>query len=59
MSRAFPQVEMEPIYGFFHYLSHVVYSMWFRGEVIGLENLPDRGESRQSARPALRGLAVA
>jgi 1-acyl-sn-glycerol-3-phosphate acyltransferase len=43
MSRAFPQVEMEPTYGFFHYLSHIVYSMWFRGEVIGLENLPQNG----------------
>jgi len=43
MSRAFPQVEMEPVYGFFHYLSHIIYSMWFRGEVIGLENLPADG----------------
>ena len=43
MSRAFPQVEMEPVYGFFHYVSHVVYGMWFRGEVIGLENLPADG----------------
>ena len=43
MSRAFPQVEMERVYGFFHYLAHVVYGMWFRGEVIGLENLPPSG----------------
>ena len=43
MSRAFPQVEMEPVYGFFHYVSHVVYGMWFRGEVIGVENLPTTG----------------
>jgi 1-acyl-sn-glycerol-3-phosphate acyltransferase len=43
MSRAFPQVEMEPVYGFFHYLSHVIYGMFFRGEVVGLENLPADG----------------
>ncbi len=43
MSRAFPQVEMEPVYGFFHYLTTVVYGMAFRGEVIGQENLPVDG----------------
>lgn len=43
MSRAFPQVEMEPVYGFFHYLAHTIYRMWFRGEVVGLENLPAGG----------------
>lgn len=43
MSRAFPQVEMEPVYGFFHYLTTVIYGMAFRGEVIGQENLPADG----------------
>jgi len=43
MSRAFPQLEMEPVYGFFHYLTTVVYSLAFRGEVIGQENLPSDG----------------
>ena len=43
MSRAFPQVEMEPVYGFFHYLAGFVYGAWFRGEVTGLENLPATG----------------
>ena len=40
MSRTFPQVEMEPIYGFFHYLSAVFYEICFRGHVSGVENLP-------------------
>lgn len=43
MSRAFPQVEMQPVYGFFHYLSHEVYSMFFRGDVVGLEHVPPSG----------------
>lgn len=43
MSRAFPQVEMDLIYGCFHYLSTVIYSMAFRGEVVGQENLPATG----------------
>jgi len=43
MSHSFRQVEMEPVYGFFHYLATVVYGMFFRGEVIGLENLPQKG----------------
>ena len=43
MSRAFPQAEMQPIYGIFHYLFHVVYGMFFRGDVIGAEHLPASG----------------
>lgn len=43
MSQAFRQVEMEPVYGFFHYLVTVVYSMFFRGEISGLEHLPKVG----------------
>jgi 1-acyl-sn-glycerol-3-phosphate acyltransferase len=43
MSRGFPQVEMQPVYGFSHYLATIAYAMSFRGEVRGLENLPARG----------------
>lgn len=43
MSRAFPQVEMEPIYGFSHYLAATAYDTLFRGEVVGLEHLPATG----------------
>jgi 1-acyl-sn-glycerol-3-phosphate acyltransferase len=43
MSRAFPQVEMQPIYGVCHYLIGVVHSMFFRGDIIGVENLPASG----------------
>lgn len=43
MNRAFPQVEMEPIYGFFHYLSVLGSEMAFRGETYGAENLPAQG----------------
>jgi 1-acyl-sn-glycerol-3-phosphate acyltransferase len=43
MSHSFRQVEMEPVYGLFHYLATVVYGMFFRGDIIGLENLPRTG----------------
>lgn len=43
MSHSLRQVEMEPVYGFFHYLAAVIYGMFFRGEVIGLEHLPRQG----------------
>ncbi len=43
MSRLYTQVEMEPVYGFFHYLAIVTYDIFFRGEVTGLENLPTEG----------------
>ena len=43
MSREFPQADFEPVYGFFHYLAAVIYGMFFRGEVAGLENLPRHG----------------
>jgi 1-acyl-sn-glycerol-3-phosphate acyltransferase len=36
-------LKMTPFYGFFHYLAGNVYKMWFRGEVIGLENFPRVG----------------
>ena len=43
MSHAFPQVEMEPVYGFSHYLSVTAYEVLFRGAVVGLENIPTTG----------------
>lgn len=43
MSHAFPQVEMSPLYGFFHYLTTVIYGIAFRGQVLGQENLPASG----------------
>jgi 1-acyl-sn-glycerol-3-phosphate acyltransferase len=43
MSRAFPQVEMQLVYGLFHYITTVIYGMAFRGEVYGQENLPKDG----------------
>ncbi len=41
MSRA--RAEMEPVYGLFHGLSRLVYQIFFRGDVAGLENLPREG----------------
>jgi 1-acyl-sn-glycerol-3-phosphate acyltransferase len=41
--RRYSQVSMTRVYGLFHYLSVVVYDMFFRGEVTGLENLPKSG----------------
>jgi 1-acyl-sn-glycerol-3-phosphate acyltransferase len=43
MSRAFPQVEMQRVYGLCHYVLRVMFDMFFRGEVIGADNLPTRG----------------
>ncbi len=43
MSRAFPQVEMQHVYGVSHYLAAAIYSMAFRGRVTGTENLPTSG----------------
>jgi 1-acyl-sn-glycerol-3-phosphate acyltransferase len=41
--RHYTQAEMSRVYGLFHYLSVVVYDMFFRGEVSGLEHLPKSG----------------
>lgn len=41
--RLYTQAEMTRVYGLFHYLSVVVYDMFFRGEVVGLEHLPKEG----------------
>ena len=43
MSRAFPQVEMQLVYGLFHYIATVIHSMAFRGDVYGQEYLPKDG----------------
>ncbi|MBL9210436.1 MAG: 1-acyl-sn-glycerol-3-phosphate acyltransferase, partial [Opitutaceae bacterium] len=43
MSRAFPQLEMQSVYGFCHYVLRVIFDMVFRGEVVGVENLPRHG----------------
>lgn len=34
---------MTPFYGFFHYLVKGIHDAWFRGEVVGLENIPATG----------------
>jgi 1-acyl-sn-glycerol-3-phosphate acyltransferase len=36
-------LKMTPFYGFFHYLVKGIYDAWFRGEVVGLENIPQTG----------------
>jgi 1-acyl-sn-glycerol-3-phosphate acyltransferase len=41
--RSYRQAEMTRVYGLFHYLSVVVYDMFFRGDVVGVENLPESG----------------
>lgn len=43
MNQAFPQIDMEPVYGFCHYVIKTIYGMFFRGEVAGLQHLPASG----------------
>ncbi len=43
MSWAFPQAEMERVYGVSHYALATIYHMLFRGEVAGTENIPRHG----------------
>jgi 1-acyl-sn-glycerol-3-phosphate acyltransferase len=43
MSRRHAQLEMDPVYGFFYGLCRLAHQMFFRGDVVGLENLPDNG----------------
>jgi 1-acyl-sn-glycerol-3-phosphate acyltransferase len=43
MSRKHAQLEMEPVYGFFYGLCRIAHQMFFRGDVVGLENLPEKG----------------
>jgi 1-acyl-sn-glycerol-3-phosphate acyltransferase len=43
MSRIYSQAGMQPVYGFFHYVALTAYDVFFRGNVLGLENLPRTG----------------
>ncbi len=43
MSRKHAQMDMEPVYGFFYGLCRLAHQMFFRGDVAGLENLPESG----------------
>ncbi len=43
MSRVLSQTGMEPVYGFSHALLARSYAAFFRGEVVGLENVPTKG----------------
>jgi len=43
MSESFPQVAMTRVYGLCHYAVRVAFDVFFRGEVVGLENIPERG----------------
>ena len=43
MNRDFPQVEMQPVYGVFHYLFRVSHGMLFPGDVVGVGHLPATG----------------
>jgi 1-acyl-sn-glycerol-3-phosphate acyltransferase len=43
MSRSHPMLEMDPVYGFFHFLSSIAFDIAFRGDVSGLEHIPPQG----------------
>jgi 1-acyl-sn-glycerol-3-phosphate acyltransferase len=43
MSQRFPQISMTAVYGLFHYIFHEMHQVFFRGEVVGTENLPTEG----------------
>jgi 1-acyl-sn-glycerol-3-phosphate acyltransferase len=43
MSRGYPQLEMQPVYGFCHAVIEMTYDICFRGETSGIENFPPRG----------------
>lgn len=43
MNTSFPEVEMEPVYGFCHFIMRVVTDMAFRGQVVGAHHLPATG----------------
>ena len=43
MNCDFPQVDMPPLYGICHYGMATLHEMFFRGEVIGQENIPATG----------------
>jgi 1-acyl-sn-glycerol-3-phosphate acyltransferase len=43
MSQGYPQLEMEPVYGWCHAIICDVFQAFFRGDTAGLENLPSTG----------------
>jgi 1-acyl-sn-glycerol-3-phosphate acyltransferase len=43
MQRRHSQGAMDPLYGVCHYMITVIYDMFFRGEIAGLENVPTEG----------------
>ena len=43
MQRRHSQGEMDPLYGICHYIITIIYDAAFRGEVVGLENVPKEG----------------
>ncbi len=43
MPESFAQVRMQPLYGLCHYILYTVQKAFFRGEIVGLENLPKDG----------------
>lgn len=43
MNYRYAQVDMQPLYGFCHFVVGVLCDQFFRGEVAGIENLPRQG----------------
>jgi 1-acyl-sn-glycerol-3-phosphate acyltransferase len=43
MSRTTDHLKMTPFYGIFDYIIHCIYEAFFRGEVFGLEHIPESG----------------
>jgi 1-acyl-sn-glycerol-3-phosphate acyltransferase len=43
MSRGYPHLEMDPVYGVCHAIIEVIHDAFFRGETAGIENLPADG----------------
>lgn len=43
MPHAPDHLAMTPFFGFFHYLARGIYEAFFRGDVVGLENVPTTG----------------
>ena len=43
MNRHHDQLDMEPLYGICHYILRQFYETFFRGEAVGLENIPTDG----------------
>ena len=43
MSRGYPHLEMEPVYGFCHAVIEMIHDAFFRGDTAGIENFPPHG----------------